>query len=99
MNDNAIAPVVALHQVEMSIPVHVANREPLWQGIGGNMPAQSKLALPVSKENSQVVESARVYRDIEVAILVQIVRDDQFWQDQATRSMVGEGRGQKRGAE
>jgi len=65
----------------MSIPVHVANSEPFWQSIGGKMPIQSKPALPVSKEKSHDIESARIYCDIQIPVFVKIARRHHFWQD------------------
>ena len=81
MNNRVIAPVIALHEVEMPIPVHIANREALWEGIGGHMPSQSEVALPVAKEDSHVIEPGCIYRDVQVAVLIKIAGHEHLRQD------------------
>ena len=95
MNFRVIAPVGAIHQIDMPIPVEVTRREPLGQSIGRYMPIQSECAQAITREDSNIVESSHIDRQVQITVLVQIARYEKLGQGQAAGSVVAKGRRQK----
>ena len=72
----------------MPIPVEVARREPLGQSIGRHVPIQSESAQAITHEESNIVESTHIDRQVQFTVLVQIARYEKLGQGQGAGSVV-----------